>query len=178
VGNNINANAQAIIEQVFMPMAKELRRYLEAELAKPEATAPASDRVVRLDHNKPEYKEAVESLDKLIKSINETNDYPDIEEKEQRLAEVSAARRLLEATRVRVEALVSLLKPVVMQYAKGVKDNLITIGCFCDGHRAGRALRPYLWLVPWAARLHRATCDRRSWSRLRSRSHVAVRMAA
>jgi hypothetical protein len=127
VGNNINANAHAVIEQVFLPMARELRRYLEKELDKPMVTAPASDRTVSLDHNKPEYREAVASLDKLIKAIKEANDYPDVEEREQRIAEVSAARQLMEAGRVRVEALVTLLKPVVIQYAKGVKDNMVTI---------------------------------------------------
>jgi hypothetical protein len=133
VGNNINANAQAVIEQVFMPMVRELRRYLEAELDKP--TAPASDRVVPLDHNRPDYKEAVASLDKLIKTIKEANDYPD-PNKEQRIAEVSAARILMDADKVRTEPLVALLKPLVVQYATKLKDTLIglavaaTIGAF------------------------------------------------
>ncbi|MEO6839202.1 MAG: hypothetical protein ABI192_00400 [Bradyrhizobium sp.] len=129
VGNNINDNAHAVIEQLFMPMASELRRYLEREVAKLLATpsVPASDRVVSLDHNKPEYQEAVESLDRLVKTIRESNDYPSIEEKEQRIAEVSAARRLIDAVRVRVEPLVSLLRPVVIQFANELKDNLVTI---------------------------------------------------
>lgn len=127
VGNNINDNAHAVIEQVFLPMARELRRYLDSEINKPIAMAPASDRVVSVDHNKPEYQQAVASLDKLIKTIKEANDYSDVDEKEQQVAEVSAARQLMEAGRVRIEALVTLLKPVVAQYAKGVKDNLVTI---------------------------------------------------
>jgi hypothetical protein len=135
VGNNINANAQAVIEQVFMPMARELRRYLESELNKPEASAPASDRIVPLDHNRPDYKEAVESLDKLIKTIKEANDYP-YADKEQRVAEVSAVRVLMEADKVRTEPLVALLRPLVVQYATRLKDTLIglavsaTVGAF------------------------------------------------
>jgi hypothetical protein len=134
VGNNIDANARAIIEQVFIPMARELRRYLEAELDEP-ATAPASDRIVPLDHNRPDYKEAVASLDKLIKTIKEANDFPE-PNKEQRIAEVSAARILMDADKVRTEPLVALLKPLVTQYATKLKDTLIglavtaTIGAF------------------------------------------------
>jgi len=33
VGSNINANAQAFVDQVFRPMANELRRFLEEKLA-------------------------------------------------------------------------------------------------------------------------------------------------
>jgi hypothetical protein len=125
VGNNINDNAHAVIEQIFMPMASELRRYLERETTRVPATAPASDRTVTVDHNKPDYKEAVDALDKLIKTIKESNDYDDVEEKEQRVAEVSAARRLMDAVRIRIEPLVALLRPLVAQFATKLKDNLI-----------------------------------------------------
>jgi hypothetical protein len=129
VGSNINDNAHAVIEQIFMPMASELRRYLEREVAKlpTNPSIPASDRVVSLDHNKPEYQEAVESLDRLVKTIKESNDYADIEEREQRIAEVSAARLLMDAVRVRIEPLVSLLRPIVIQFATELKDNLVAI---------------------------------------------------
>jgi len=129
VGNNINDNAHAVIEQIFMPMASELRRYLEREVARADTvpSVPAADRVVPLDHNKPEYQDAVESLDRLIKTLKESNDYADIVEKGQRIAEVSAARRLLDAALVRIEPLVSLLRPIVIQFANELKDKLVTI---------------------------------------------------
>jgi len=56
---------------------------------------PASDRTVTLGHNSPEQKEALEKVDQLIKAVEETNDFPGTtEDKEQTLAELSAARKL------------------------------------------------------------------------------------
>jgi hypothetical protein len=107
-------------------MARELRRYLETEVAKTDAI-PASDRVVTVNHNSKEYADADEAMAKLEKAIHEANDFDDPLEKEQREAEVSAARRLLKAARVRVSALVELLKPLVTQYATKLKDNLVGI---------------------------------------------------
>jgi hypothetical protein len=104
-GKNINDNARAVVEQIFMPMARELRRYLERELSE----VPAADRVVKLDHNSASYREAISALEKLEDVLRGTNDYPDPEEKEQVVAEVSATRRILQAVRVRVKTVVSLL---------------------------------------------------------------------
>jgi hypothetical protein len=95
-GSNINANAQAVIDQIFMPMARELRRYLERAVTE----VPAADRVVRLDHNSGPYREAMEALEKLERVLEEANDYPDAEDKERHIAEVSAAQRLLKSVRV------------------------------------------------------------------------------
>jgi hypothetical protein len=124
VGNNINDNAQAFVEQVFMPMARELRRLLEQELAST-AAAPASDRIVTLDHNSPAYKETKEALENLEKVISEANDFDDVEEKEQHVAEISAVRRLFDAVRVRIEPVVALLKPLAIQFASKLKDTLL-----------------------------------------------------
>jgi hypothetical protein len=103
--NNFNNSARRFIDQVFRPMAAELRRYLEKEAA----TVPASDRVVTLDHNSPKYRAATDALETLEDAITETNDYPDAEDKEQKISEISAARRLLQAVRVRVAAIGTLL---------------------------------------------------------------------
>jgi hypothetical protein len=132
VGPNINDNAQAFVEQVFSPMARELRRYLEREVASPDGekvpvpvSVPASDRSVPIDHNGQSYADADAAMEKLEIAIREANDFPDPVEKEQREAEVSAARRLLRAPLVRLEPLVSLLKPILVDYATKVKDGLV-----------------------------------------------------
>jgi hypothetical protein len=105
------------IEQVFSPMARDLRRRLEAGLGdREDLTIPASDRLVKLDHNSAAYTEAMDALAGLEEALRGTNDFGDVEEKEQRVAEVSAARRVLQAVRVRVEPLVSLLQPLVIQF--------------------------------------------------------------
>jgi len=122
VGRNINDNAHAVVEQIFMPMARELRRYLERELSE----VPAADRVVKLDHNSAPYQELLDRLAQLEEALRASNEYQNVVEKEQRIAEVSASHRLLQATQVRVQALATLLGPVVTQFTTKVKDNLIT----------------------------------------------------
>lgn len=86
-------------------MARELRRYLEGEVSK----VPAADRTVTLDHNSAIYREAIEALENLEKALREANDYPDAEDKEQRIAEVSATKRVLQSIKVRVGAVVGLV---------------------------------------------------------------------
>ena len=64
---------------------------------------PASDRVVLIDHNSAGYRETEEALDNLEHGLQSTNDFLGVpQEKEQFVAEVSAARRLLQAVRVRI----------------------------------------------------------------------------
>jgi hypothetical protein len=53
----------------------------------------------------------VEDLHALIRSVQQLNDYPDPEDKEQRIAELAAGNMLLSATRVRVIAIWAVLKP-------------------------------------------------------------------
>jgi hypothetical protein len=118
---SINNSARRFIDQVFRPMAAELRRYLEREIA----AIPAADRSVPLNHNSKEYAETIEAATEVEKTIREANDFPDQEEKEQRIAEVSAVRRLLQAARVRVEPIVALLKPLVELAKTKLKDNLV-----------------------------------------------------
>jgi cell division protein ZapA (FtsZ GTPase activity inhibitor) len=58
---------------------------------------PASDRVVRLDHNVPAYAEAMVALDALILVVRESNSYREMDEadQERRVAELEAGRTLL-----------------------------------------------------------------------------------
>ena len=61
--------------------------------------APASDRVVGLDHNRPEYVEAVATLDTLIVVVRDSNSYREADEadQERRLAELEAGKTLLKS---------------------------------------------------------------------------------
>jgi hypothetical protein len=121
VGNNINDNARAVVDQMFQPMARELRRYLERELAE----VPAADRVVRLDHNSVAYSDVLDALEKLEEALKGANDYPDPEDREQRVAEVSATRRLFQSVRLRVGAVVALLGSGVMYFATHLAGSAI-----------------------------------------------------
>jgi hypothetical protein len=130
-GSNLDDNVRALADQLFLPTTKELRRYLETEFAKEdavveimrEAAIPASDRIVRLDHNDPRYKSVVEALETLEHVIRDSNLYDDPEEKEMHLAEISAGRRLFESTKVRVAAIVTIVGGPLMYIAKHFIDS-------------------------------------------------------
>lgn len=114
--NDYDVMIHDLSTQLFRPMVGDLRRYLQRALREAprpfefEAdTAPASDRVVRLDHNSAEYIEAVDAVQKVEEALEQANDYPDQEDREQRIAEMSAGRRLFMAVRVRVDVVVGLL---------------------------------------------------------------------
>jgi hypothetical protein len=125
VGRDVNMNAHAVVEQIFFPMARELRRYLEGKLADAKAV-PASDRHVPLDHNSQPYRDLINALEKLEHTLRVANDYPgDDDERGQRVAEVGASRQLLTAKRVRTEALKMLLKPLVVDFATKLKDSMV-----------------------------------------------------
>ena len=123
--SDLNELTHGVIEQIFQPMARELRRHLEAEFARADEV-PASDRVVRLDHNSKSYAEAIEAITRLEQAVSAANTFDDPDEKEQREAEVSAAGRLMKAAQVRLEALAAVLKPILVQFATKVKDNVIS----------------------------------------------------
>jgi hypothetical protein len=75
---------------------------------------PASDRTVTLGHNSPEQTQALEKIDELVDAVNQANNLPITpEEKEQFVAELSAGRRLLEASTVRLAALRSTVRPAL-----------------------------------------------------------------
>lgn len=132
-GGDAVTHTNNVKDQFFLPLARELRRSLlrQIEGTRRQETAttsiPAADRVVRIDHNSTEYRQTVEALDRLEHTLRTANDFDDVEEKEQRIAEVQASKTLLQAVRVRAQALIELLRPLVAQFGNKLKDNLITI---------------------------------------------------
>jgi hypothetical protein len=126
---NLDESTRRFVKEVFSPFARELRAYLERRLANlltddggraralldenTDQSVPASDRVVRLDHNSPEYIQVMNALDELESGLKGKNDYEDMELRDQHVAEVSAGRRLLQAIRVRSKAIVGVLAGVL-----------------------------------------------------------------
>ena len=84
-----------------------------AKLNEARQNIPAADRIVALNHNSQAYSQTMDELEKLIQSVRQINDYPDQEDKEQKIAELSAGQRLLSATRVRVGAVTATLEPAL-----------------------------------------------------------------
>lgn len=111
-GRHANDGTADIVNQIFTPLARELRRYLQ-QSARPDAAplVPAADREVTLNHNSKAYTEATDGLDKLVEALEQANDYPDADDKEEKIAELSAGRRLLRAVKVRYVAITSVLGP-------------------------------------------------------------------
>jgi len=114
---NVNNSARRVLDQIFRPMARELRRRFEAELNKPKEV-PASDRIVTINHNSEDYKHLMSALDTLEEVLRGANDYPDAEEKERVVAEVSAGRRLLQAAKARAGAIAAVLAVPATYLAK------------------------------------------------------------
>jgi hypothetical protein len=139
LGRDVNANASAFIEQIFVPMARDLRRYLEQQIGSV-AIAPASDRIVPLDHNSTAYQDAMHALGTLERVLIEANDYTDLEEKDQRVAEVSATRRLLQSARVRTAAISAVIGPPLLYLTMKFVDTGI-------GKAAGTAIEKLIALL-------------------------------
>jgi hypothetical protein len=100
-----------ITNQHFDPMARDLRRYLgRPATTRSETEVPASDRLVRLDHNNPDYQQAIDNLDETLEALRGFNDFLDEEEKTTHLAEVNAMRRIFDAFAIRPDVIVSLIK--------------------------------------------------------------------
>lgn len=87
--------------------------------------APASDRVVRIDHNSRDYTQAIREIDELEHQLRGWNEYPDSEDKEQQLAELEASKSLLRSVRVRVEALFAIVFKALTYIAKKFTDHAI-----------------------------------------------------
>jgi hypothetical protein len=89
---------------------------------------PAADRVVQLDHNSRQHQEVLRRLDQLIDKIKAINDYEDAEDKEERLAELSAGKTLLQASRARVHAVWLVLVPALVwlieKFAGGIVSEI------------------------------------------------------
>jgi hypothetical protein len=129
VRGDFNAAVANLISQLFSPMARELRRYIRRQIEQERAFAssiPATDRIVHLDHNSAAYSETIEALEKTEQAVATANDYDDAQDKDQRLAELSAIRRLLTSTRVRIGAVTAIAGPTLAWLAEKFAGGVIS----------------------------------------------------
>ena len=114
--------------------AQELIRF-EPEDALLSSVAPASDRVVPLDHNSAPYQETVESVDKVIEELKKDQRFDNERGQERHvlLRVIEGSRRLLDDTRMNVEIGVKLLLEPLILVAKKYTQVLL-------GALAGKAV--------------------------------------
>lgn len=135
-GRHASDGISAIASQIFLPMSRELKRFLKQDVERYlrteterfvglESLIPSSDRYVTLDHNGATYIQAIEAISKVEETVKQANDYQDAEDKEQRLAELSAGQRLLRSARVRVTAVVSVIGVSLLWLAQQFAGQLI-----------------------------------------------------
>lgn len=128
-GKNYDDMVYKITAEMFAPFARDLLKHIQRQVAsKPIDAAPASDRIVTLDHNSAPYRELTTSLSRLEEHVRGLNDFPDsAEERERILAELSAGGRLLAAARARVDGMVAVLLPALKWLGEKIADNLVSI---------------------------------------------------
>jgi hypothetical protein len=107
---------------------------LREDDAAAESTAvPASDRIVRLDHNSPAYLEADSKLSAMVAAVRANNEYAvtEPEDYEQTLAELESGQRLLKAPQVRLNAistvLIDSLKKLAAKFGDAMLGALATV---------------------------------------------------
>jgi hypothetical protein len=106
-------------QQVFSPMADGLMRRFIREASETEHVAvPAADRTVSLTDNQPAFTELAAALDKLETELAGSNVFHDPDDKAQRVAEISAGKRLLQSPRARLGALFATLGVALNYLAK------------------------------------------------------------
>jgi len=84
----------------------------------------SAEQTVELDHSAPEYQKATSALAAVTEAVRRSNDYAssEPEDREQRLAELEAAKGLLKARRTRLTALLALLGSALTYLAAKFAD--------------------------------------------------------
>ncbi len=125
-----------IVSGLFEPFSSELRRYIqknfdepvpEDEQLDPAAGAiPASDRIVHINHNEPEFIEISDILNGIQEDIRGLNDI-DPEFRDRALSELSASREILKGQSARIEVLQALLLGCLKWIGAKVADHALGI---------------------------------------------------
>jgi len=111
-----------ILEPFFRNFLKHLSRQ-----AKQITEVPASDRVVAVDHNSKDQHELEAGLECIETGMQESNSLRADADFDRSLAELSAARRLLQASTVRIAALQALLAPVLKWLGKQALGGAVAV---------------------------------------------------
>lgn len=129
-GSNYNDMIYKLNEQLFTPFSRDLFKYIRRNqntLGKQEA--PASDRIVSLDHNSSEYQIVMKKLEELKDTLRKNNQLAIEEPQDQSrvIAEISAAQDLLKAPRVRVDIVKDIIVTALKYIGHKIADNIVDI---------------------------------------------------
>jgi hypothetical protein len=115
-----------LFDQFSRDLLKDLARAYEQGGAR---NAPASDRIVTLDHNSAAYRDVTDKLAELQRVAETSNElaanHP--AERERVVAELDAGRRLLRAVTVRAETVWSVLRPALAWLGEKSTDSIVGI---------------------------------------------------
>jgi hypothetical protein len=102
-------------------------------------SVPAADRIVPLNHNQPEYVEAIAALDQMQEALRGENAFSEDGEKQVAEVEVSLIHRLLEGTHLRIKSLWALAAASLSAIKKKMWDQALG--------QAAALLLATLWLL-------------------------------
>lgn len=114
------------ISGIYSAITGESESSSSGNSASPKHVIPASDRVVPLNHNAPEYVEAVKTLDDVIKEFREDHSFGNSrpQDKERVLRELEAGKDLMKEETARPRAIGELVLPalkwILDAFGKGV----------------------------------------------------------
>jgi hypothetical protein len=106
----------------------EEQNVLSKTIAGPvELQVPASDRVVKINHNAPEYQKIVAGIETVTAAAKKNNSlksaYP--EDFEQRIAELEAGKRLIDAPQANAQLVYSSLTKALKWILEKIVDNVV-----------------------------------------------------
>ncbi|TPJ77182.1 MULTISPECIES: hypothetical protein [unclassified Mesorhizobium] len=139
--NNINDTLHEMTEHLYDPMIRDLRRYLQRNKDKPidVTQVPASDRIVHLDHNKPEYTATLEAIEAAHDAALASNEI-DPDDRDRVKFELDAGILLIKASSVRLAAIEAVLIHALKWLVAGFAGNALA-------HVAEQALQAVLKLL-------------------------------
>ncbi|MBD7992831.1 hypothetical protein H9643_18810 [Ochrobactrum sp. Sa2BUA5] len=131
-----NVMLDKIISGLFEPFSTELRRYIQKNFDEPvpedeqlnhaAGAIPASDRIVHINHNQPEFIEISDLLKSVEEDIRGIND-ADAEIQDRALSELRAANEIIHAQSARYDVLKALLFGCLKWLAIKFADNAVSI---------------------------------------------------
>lgn len=107
-GTKYNDCVKKMSDQFFTPFQKELRRELKKTFSTFIGNIPASDRIVSVDHNAPEYKKITEGVSTLEQQIDISNYIQDVD-KDRLQSELKASKEVLSSKTIRLSVIKTLL---------------------------------------------------------------------